>query len=71
MFDHAQRGVCADFDQGAHLPRAVGGRRGTHEHEVNRRRDLHAGGNTLKLTIPAGGLTSGIVYDYLRLELAP
>ena len=29
---------------------------------------LKPGENTLKLTIPAGGLTSGIIYDYLRLE---
>ncbi len=32
---------------------------------------MKAGENTLKLTIPAGGLTSGVIYDYLRLELAP
>jgi rhamnogalacturonan endolyase len=30
---------------------------------------MQAGTNVLKLTIPAGGLTSGIIYDYLRLEL--
>ena len=30
---------------------------------------MHAGTNTLELTIPAGSLTSGIIYDYLRLEL--
>jgi rhamnogalacturonan endolyase len=30
---------------------------------------MKAGGNVLKLTIPAGSLTSGILYDYLRLEL--
>jgi rhamnogalacturonan endolyase len=30
---------------------------------------MKAGANTLQLTIPAGGLTSGILYDYLRLEL--
>jgi rhamnogalacturonan endolyase len=30
---------------------------------------MKAGENTLKLTIPAGGLTSGVIYDYLRLEL--
>jgi rhamnogalacturonan endolyase len=30
---------------------------------------LHEGDNELTLTIPAGGLTSGIIYDYLRLEL--
>jgi rhamnogalacturonan endolyase len=30
---------------------------------------LKPGTNLLTLTIPAGGLTSGIVYDYLRLEL--
>jgi rhamnogalacturonan endolyase len=29
---------------------------------------LKSGANTLKLTIPAGGLTSGVIYDYLRLE---
>ena len=28
-----------------------------------------AGENVLKLTIPAGSLTSGIIYDYLRLEV--
>ncbi len=31
---------------------------------------LKAGENSLKLTIPGGNLTSGIIYDYLRLELA-
>jgi rhamnogalacturonan endolyase len=30
---------------------------------------LKPGKNTLTLTIPEGGLTSGIIYDYLRLEL--
>jgi rhamnogalacturonan endolyase len=30
---------------------------------------LQAGENTISLTIPAGELTSGVVYDYLRLEL--
>ncbi len=30
---------------------------------------LKTGTNTLTLTIPAGSLTSGIIYDYLRLEL--
>jgi len=30
----------------------------------------NAGTTVLTLTIPAGGLTSGILYDYLRLELA-
>lgn len=30
---------------------------------------MRAGKNRLALTIPAGGLTSGIMYDYLRLEL--
>jgi rhamnogalacturonan endolyase len=29
---------------------------------------LKPGENTLKLTVPGGGLTSGIIYDYLRLE---
>lgn len=31
---------------------------------------LKAGTNTLTLTVPAGALTAGVVYDYLRLELA-
>jgi len=31
---------------------------------------LHAGDNTLTLVVPAGGLTSGIAYDVVRLELA-
>jgi rhamnogalacturonan endolyase len=31
---------------------------------------MHAGDNVLTLSIPAGGLTNGVEYDYLRLELA-
>ena len=31
---------------------------------------MKAGENVMKLTVPAGSLTSGIIYDYLRLELA-
>lgn len=31
---------------------------------------IKAGDNTPKLIIPAGGLTSGVIYDYLRLEIA-
>jgi rhamnogalacturonan endolyase len=31
--------------------------------------NMKAGANTLTLNIPAGGLTAGIIYDYLRLEL--
>ncbi|MCR4824777.1 MAG: hypothetical protein K5849_05405 [Bacteroidales bacterium] len=31
---------------------------------------LHKGWNDLTLTLPAGSLNSGILYDYLRLELA-
>ena len=30
---------------------------------------MRSGQNSLKLTIPAGPLTSGVIYDYLRLEL--
>ncbi len=30
---------------------------------------MHAGPNSIVLTVPAGGLTSGVIYDYLRLEL--
>jgi rhamnogalacturonan endolyase len=30
---------------------------------------MKAGENVLKLTVPAGTLTSGIIYDYLRLEV--
>jgi len=30
---------------------------------------MTAGENVIRLTIPAGSLTSGIIYDYLRLEL--
>lgn len=30
---------------------------------------LRAGANTLTLTVPAGPLNSGVIYDYLRLEL--
>jgi rhamnogalacturonan endolyase len=32
---------------------------------------LHAGANKLTLIVPAGGITSGIAYDVVRLELAP
>ena len=32
---------------------------------------MHPGENTLTLTVPAGGITSGIAYDVVRLELAP
>ncbi len=32
---------------------------------------LQAGENRLQLTVPAGDVTSGVVYDYLRLELDP
>jgi rhamnogalacturonan endolyase len=30
---------------------------------------LTAGQNSLALTVPAGSLTGGVMYDYLRLEL--
>ena len=30
---------------------------------------LKQGANVLTLTVPAGGLTNGVIYDYLRLEL--
>jgi rhamnogalacturonan endolyase len=30
---------------------------------------LKQGGNEMQLTVPAGEVTSGVVYDYLRLEL--
>ena len=30
---------------------------------------LHAGENEIELTVPEGELTTGVVYDYLRLEL--
>jgi rhamnogalacturonan endolyase len=30
---------------------------------------LKPGENQMQLTVPAGDLTSGVVYDYLRLEL--
>jgi rhamnogalacturonan endolyase len=32
---------------------------------------MHAGKNTLTLTIPAGPITNGVAYDVVRLELAP
>ena len=32
---------------------------------------MHSGDNVIKLTIPAGGVMSGVEYDYLRLELTP
>ena len=30
---------------------------------------MNAGRNSLALTVPAGTLTGGVIYDYLRLEL--
>ena len=30
---------------------------------------LKQGSNTLTLTVPAGNINNGVVYDYLRLEL--
>ncbi len=40
------------------------------EHDVAFNASLmQKGTNVLKLTIPAGNLTSGVMYDYLRLEL--
>jgi rhamnogalacturonan endolyase len=30
---------------------------------------MREGHNRLTLTIPAGGLTSGVIYDYIRLEV--
>ena len=30
---------------------------------------MKSGENVMKLTVPAGGLTAGVIYDYLRLEL--
>ena len=30
---------------------------------------LRKGGNEMTLTVPAGDVTTGVVYDYLRLEL--
>ena len=30
---------------------------------------LRRGGNEVRLTVPAGDVTTGVVYDYLRLEL--
>jgi rhamnogalacturonan endolyase len=40
------------------------------EHDVTFDASLmHAGTNVIRLTIPEGGLTSGVMYDYVRLEL--
>jgi rhamnogalacturonan endolyase len=30
---------------------------------------LKSGANVLKLTVPAGPINNGVIYDYLRLEL--
>jgi rhamnogalacturonan endolyase len=30
---------------------------------------LKQGGNTMTLTVPAGNITAGVIYDYVRLEL--
>ncbi len=39
------------------------------EHKINAAL-LRKGDNTLTLTVPAGSVTAGVVYDYLRLEMA-
>ena len=41
---------------------------GTSAHRV-RAAKLKAGENTLTLTVPAGPVNNGVIYDYLRLEL--
>lgn len=46
----------------------IGGTWGEHDLAFNAAL-MKAGKNVLALTIPAGSLTSGIIYDYLRLEL--
>ena len=46
----------------------IGGYWGEHDLVFNAAL-MKAGKNVLGLTVPAGGLTSGIIYDYLRLEL--
>jgi len=46
----------------------IGGYWGEHDLVFNASL-MKAGQNVLGLTVPAGGLTSGIIYDYLRLEL--
>lgn len=46
----------------------IGGYWGEHDLVFNANL-MKAGTNTLELTIPPGSLTSGIIYDYLRLEL--
>ena len=46
----------------------IGGTWGEHDLVFNAAL-MKAGKNVLGLTVPAGGLTSGIIYDYLRLEL--
>ncbi len=46
----------------------IGGYWGEHDLVFNASL-MKAGTNVLKLTIPAGSLTSGIIYDYLRLEV--
>ena len=46
----------------------IGGYWGEHDLAFNAAL-MKAGKNVLALTVPAGGLTSGIIYDYLRLEL--
>jgi rhamnogalacturonan endolyase len=46
----------------------IGGTWGEHDLVFNAGL-MKAGKNVLGLTVPAGGLTSGVIYDYLRLEL--
>jgi rhamnogalacturonan endolyase len=46
----------------------IGGTWGEHDLVFNAAL-MKEGKNVLGLTVPAGGLTSGIIYDYLRLEL--
>jgi rhamnogalacturonan endolyase len=61
-------GTVTGLAYNATINRCTGGYWGEHDLAFNAAQ-MQSGKNVLKLTIPAGSLTSGIIYDYLRLEL--
>ena len=62
-------GTVSDLVYNATINRdGIGGTWGEHDLVFNAAL-MQAGKNILALTVPAGSLTSGIIYDYLRLEL--
>ena len=71
MLNDQAIGHVTDLNYNATINRdGIGGYWKEHDVEFNAAL-MKAGPNTLSLTIPGGGLTSGLIYDYIRLELDP